>query len=185
VRPRVCRVPFRQRPAAGRLRGEPTRRWSRGAKPAQEASACGREHDRAFRGAARRLVSAQPRAHRVGPRPRRASEDGQRSDRDLGRPADAYLTERTVTNTLQRASETGTECTPRSRWQRRAAIAPIRTYQLFRANQPSPCRFVPSCSEYAVESLERHGLLKGGWLAVRRLSRCRPLGGTGFDPVPD
>ena len=67
----------------------------------------------------------------------------------------------------------------------RMVVAPIRLYQLLRANRPSPCRYVPSCSEYAVEALERHGVHRGGWLAVRRLSRCRPLGGTGFDPVPD
>ena len=51
--------------------------------------------------------------------------------------------------------------------------------------RPSPCRYVPSCSEYAVESFERHGLLKGGALAVRRIGRCRPFGGYGADPVPD
>jgi len=47
------------------------------------------------------------------------------------------------------------------------------------------CRFVPTCSEYASEALQRHGLLRGGRLAIVRLCRCHPLGGEGHDPVPD
>lgn len=50
---------------------------------------------------------------------------------------------------------------------------------------PPVCRFEPSCSRYAREALERHGAFRGGWLALRRLSRCRPFGGSGYDPVPD
>lgn len=46
------------------------------------------------------------------------------------------------------------------------------------------CRFAPSCSEYALEALARHGALKGTWLAVRRIVRCHPWGGHGYDPVP-
>jgi putative membrane protein insertion efficiency factor len=49
---------------------------------------------------------------------------------------------------------------------------------------PATCRYSPSCSTYALEALRRHGALEGGWLAVRRVSRCHPWGGTGFDPVP-
>ena len=60
----------------------------------------------------------------------------------------------------------------------------VRTYQGARAGRPSPCRFTPSCSAYAVEALEVHGAARGSWLAVRRLSRCRPFGGQGWDPVP-
>jgi hypothetical protein len=67
----------------------------------------------------------------------------------------------------------------------RAAITVVRIYQAARGTRPSPCRFVPSCSEYAVESFERHGLVRGGSLAIRRLGRCRPFGGYGADPVPD
>jgi putative membrane protein insertion efficiency factor len=64
-------------------------------------------------------------------------------------------------------------------------LAAVRTYQHARAGRLSPCRFAPSCSAYAAEAIESHGALRGGWLAVRRLSRCHPLGGSGFDPVPE
>ncbi|MEZ5930852.1 MAG: membrane protein insertion efficiency factor YidD [Alphaproteobacteria bacterium] len=47
------------------------------------------------------------------------------------------------------------------------------------------CRFLPTCSDYALDALARHGAIRGGWLTVRRLARCHPFGGSGFDPVPD
>lgn len=47
-----------------------------------------------------------------------------------------------------------------------------------------PCRFAPSCSEYALEALRRHGGVRGGWLTLLRLARCHPWGGSGYDPVP-
>ncbi|MGN0182541.1 MAG: membrane protein insertion efficiency factor YidD [Candidatus Ornithomonoglobus sp.] len=46
------------------------------------------------------------------------------------------------------------------------------------------CRFTPTCSQYALEAVEKYGALKGGYLAVRRILRCRPFGGCGYDPVP-
>ena len=46
------------------------------------------------------------------------------------------------------------------------------------------CRFQPTCSSYAIEALQEHGALKGGWLALRRIARCHPWGGSGYDPVP-
>jgi putative membrane protein insertion efficiency factor len=49
---------------------------------------------------------------------------------------------------------------------------------------PRSCRFEPSCSRYAYEAIERHGPLRGSWLALRRLARCQPFGGHGYDPVP-
>lgn len=60
----------------------------------------------------------------------------------------------------------------------------VRSYQAARAGRPTPCRFQPSCSEYALEALRAHGALRGGWLALRRITRCHPFGGWGFDPVP-
>ena len=47
------------------------------------------------------------------------------------------------------------------------------------------CRFHPTCSEYAKEALGSHGLMMGMWLTIKRLSKCHPLGGSGFDPVPE
>ncbi len=49
---------------------------------------------------------------------------------------------------------------------------------------PPACRFVPSCSAYAEEALTKHGAARGSWLAARRLLRCHPFGGSGYDPVP-
>jgi hypothetical protein len=66
----------------------------------------------------------------------------------------------------------------------RAVLVVLRAYQGARAGAVSPCRFYPSCSAYAVEAVERHGALRGTWLAVRRVSRCRPFGGHGVDLVP-
>lgn len=68
----------------------------------------------------------------------------------------------------------------------RAAVAVVRTYQVTLGPLllGGACRFSPSCSAYAVEALEQHGLVRGGLLAARRLARCHPLGGWGFDPVP-
>ena len=50
---------------------------------------------------------------------------------------------------------------------------------------PPSCRFTPTCSAYAEEAVLRHGAARGGWLALRRLLRCHPFGGSGFDPVPE
>jgi putative membrane protein insertion efficiency factor len=47
------------------------------------------------------------------------------------------------------------------------------------------CRFLPTCSAYALEALERHGAFRGGWLAARRIARCHPWGGSGVDEVPE
>jgi len=49
---------------------------------------------------------------------------------------------------------------------------------------PPTCRYHPSCSHYAITALRRHGAIKGSWLALKRLLRCHPWGGSGFDPVP-
>ncbi|MFV0249012.1 MAG: membrane protein insertion efficiency factor YidD [Tenacibaculum sp.] len=49
---------------------------------------------------------------------------------------------------------------------------------------PASCRYTPSCSQYTIEALEKHGLFYGGWLAVKRIFSCNPWGGSGSDPVP-
>lgn len=63
-------------------------------------------------------------------------------------------------------------------------IGLIRLYQLARSPFPSPCRYHPTCSCYAMEAVRRHGMLKGSWLGAKRVLRCHPFHVGGFDPVP-
>jgi uncharacterized protein len=64
-------------------------------------------------------------------------------------------------------------------------IGMVRFYQgAIRPLLPGTCRFEPSCSAYSIEALRKHGALKGGWLSLRRILRCHPWGGHGYDPVP-
>ncbi len=63
-------------------------------------------------------------------------------------------------------------------------IALVRLYRLIPRIGPSPCRFAPSCSAYALQALQSHGALRGSWLTLRRLGRCHPFHAGGFDPVP-
>ena len=67
----------------------------------------------------------------------------------------------------------------------RPLVAVVHAYQVLRAGRPSPCRFDPSCSAYAIDALQTHGAARGMVLAVRRLTRCHPWGGQGYDPVPE
>ena len=68
---------------------------------------------------------------------------------------------------------------------RTALLALIRFYRAgISPWLPAVCRFTPSCSEYGLEAVTRYGAMKGGWLTLRRLLRCHPLGGRGYDPVP-
>lgn len=67
----------------------------------------------------------------------------------------------------------------------RALVLLIRGYQAgISPLLPASCRYTPSCSAYATEAIERYGAARGGWLTARRLLRCHPWGGTGYDPVP-
>lgn len=71
-----------------------------------------------------------------------------------------------------------------------AAKGLVRLYQLTLSPfTPPSCRYQPTCSAYALEALEKHGALKGGWLALKRIGRCHPIkwlgGSSGFDPVPE
>lgn len=64
-------------------------------------------------------------------------------------------------------------------------ISAIGWYQAARAGRPTGCRYLPTCSEYAIEAIAVHGTSRGSMLTMRRLARCTPWGGQGFDPVPD
>ena len=67
----------------------------------------------------------------------------------------------------------------------RIGLLLVRGYQLLLSPfAGGACRFEPSCSAYAMEAITLHGLMRGGWLAIRRVARCHPLSRPGFDPVP-
>ncbi|MEZ5669779.1 MAG: membrane protein insertion efficiency factor YidD [Alphaproteobacteria bacterium] len=86
------------------------------------------------------------------------------------------------------AATAASEPAPRRGLGRLAAlplVGLVRGYQLFVSPVlPMACRFQPTCSNYAIEAITRHGPLRGSWLAARRIARCHPLGGHGYDPVP-
>lgn len=64
-------------------------------------------------------------------------------------------------------------------------LLPIRFYQLAISPMlPSSCRYTPTCSQYAMEAIKKHGPLKGLWLGIKRILSCNPWGGSGYDPVP-
>lgn len=69
---------------------------------------------------------------------------------------------------------------------KRLFIGFIRFYQrVISPQKPPSCRFTPTCSAYAIEAIERFGVIKGGGLALWRILRCNPWGGSGYDPVPE
>jgi uncharacterized protein len=68
---------------------------------------------------------------------------------------------------------------------RHLLILLVRGYQrVLSPLKPPTCRFLPTCSSYTIEALQRHGVVKGGWFATKRICRCHPWGGHGYDPVP-
>lgn len=72
---------------------------------------------------------------------------------------------------------------------KRAAVAPLLLLIWFYRNcispfTPAACRYTPTCSQYCMEALRKYGLFKGGYLGLKRLLRCHPWGGSGYDPVP-
>ena len=50
---------------------------------------------------------------------------------------------------------------------------------------PATCRYLPTCSSYSIEALQKHGIIYGGWLSIKRIASCHPWGGSGYDPVPE
>jgi putative membrane protein insertion efficiency factor len=67
----------------------------------------------------------------------------------------------------------------------RLALSGLRGYKRFISpSLGTLCRYEPTCSQYAAEAIQRYGFIRGAFLGLRRLSRCRPLGGRGYDPVP-
>jgi putative membrane protein insertion efficiency factor len=64
-------------------------------------------------------------------------------------------------------------------------VLPVKVYRhLISPWLPPACRYTPTCSRYAIEALQKHGPFKGSWLALKRVLRCHPWGGSGYDPVP-
>ncbi|WP_137402625.1 membrane protein insertion efficiency factor YidD [Echinicola rosea] len=68
---------------------------------------------------------------------------------------------------------------------RKIAVFPVLFYQyLISPMFPGACRYTPTCSQYTKEAILKHGIIKGGWLAIKRIASCHPWGGHGHDPVP-
>lgn len=71
-------------------------------------------------------------------------------------------------------------------WLSLPLIGLVKFYQNFISPfTPASCRYTPTCSQYSLEALRKHGPLKGGWLSIKRIASCNPWGGSGYDPVPD
>ena len=89
-----------------------------------------------------------------------------------------------VVSPPEAVTQSGQPAGPTSR-PARVALALIRLYQLARTGRVSPCRFTPTCSQYAIDAVGHHGARRGLALTARRLGRCRPGGPSGYDPVPE
>lgn len=78
-----------------------------------------------------------------------------------------------------------TKTSPKTNLAGKAMIGVIRLYQgAISPYLPPSCRYTPSCSQYGVEAIQKHGAIKGGWLTMKRVCSCNPWGGHGYDPVP-
>ena len=72
------------------------------------------------------------------------------------------------------------------KWFSYPLIGLVKFYQSFISPlTPASCRFTPTCSQYTLEALQKHGPAKGTWLGIKRISKCHPWGSSGYDPVPD
>lgn len=72
------------------------------------------------------------------------------------------------------------------KWLSYPLIGLIRFYQRFISPvTPAACRYTPTCSHYTLEAIQKHGAFTGSWLGLKRIARCHPWGGSGYDPVPD
>lgn len=129
-------------------------------------------------------------SHRSGTESAQASIAGDRSSAlaafgskwGPGRPRPTLR----IRQRLRRIAEQGERVPSEALVLRRMLVGAIRLYQAgVSPLLPSACRFDPSCSEYARIAIERHGVGRGSWLAVRRIARCHPFGGFGPDPVPE
>lgn len=171
----ACRVRHRTRGGPGR---------------GQESTSASAADDRSRARSHARLV-ADRRSARCGRTDvRRAPIDDGRPRRRRGslrvrRPVPVMTSPMTHLDRGHRHAESGhAASSSASRWQRRA-MRTILWYQRLVDSRPSPCRFSPTCSSYALEAFEVHGTRRGAWLTLRRLLRCRPLGPSGWDPVPE
>lgn len=72
------------------------------------------------------------------------------------------------------------------KWLRKIFLIPVYFYRYcISPLTPPSCRYNPTCSQYMVQAVMRHGIFKGGWLGIKRILRCNPWGGSGYDPVPE
>lgn len=68
---------------------------------------------------------------------------------------------------------------------KRILIGSVKVYQAMVSPYfPNACRYTPTCSQYMIEAIQKHGPIRGGWLGIQRIGRCHPWGGHGYDPVP-
>lgn len=72
------------------------------------------------------------------------------------------------------------------RWLTIPLIGMVKVYQRYISPlTPASCRYSPTCSQYTLEALQKHGPFKGSWMSIKRIASCNPWGGSGYDPVPD